>query len=246
MRALLLGLLALTALAQDRISINAGTLLDGRGAILKNQRIVIESGRIVSVTPAKGKADYDLSALTVMPGWIDTHIHLNWYMDANRKSVSGGAKPEDSALYTAADAWMTLQNGFTTVQSVGAAIDGPVRDRINDGVIPGPRVLTSLIQIQASGGGRGQQHTCAHTAPVPQGCGHARNDHIAYRGVNQEGHAPHGISRGAHRNRDAFRRFSSNDRVDRRDQALMTMVSAMRSCTVRRDSPNIIRQSTSE
>jgi imidazolonepropionase-like amidohydrolase len=53
---------------------------------------------------------------------------------------------------------MTLQGGFTTVQSVGAAIDGPVRDRINEGVLPGPRVLTSLIQIQGTGGGRGQQH----------------------------------------------------------------------------------------
>jgi imidazolonepropionase-like amidohydrolase len=52
---------------------------------------------------------------------------------------------------------MTLQGGFTTVQSVGAAIDGPVRDRINEGVLPGPRVLTSLIQIQGSRGGRGQE-----------------------------------------------------------------------------------------
>jgi len=93
-----------------------------------------------------------------MPGWIDTHIHLNWHMDANRKSIASGGKPEDAALYTEADAWMTLQGGFTTVQSVGAAIDGPVRDRINEGVLPGPRVLTSLIQIQGAGGGRGQQH----------------------------------------------------------------------------------------
>jgi imidazolonepropionase-like amidohydrolase len=45
---------------------------------------------------------------------------------------------------------MTLQDGFTTVQSVGSAIDGPVRDRIAQGVIPGPRVLTSLIQIQGT------------------------------------------------------------------------------------------------
>ena len=93
-----------------------------------------------------------------MPGWIDTHIHLNWHMDANHKSVSGGVKPEEMALYTAADAWLTLQGGFTTVQSLGSAIDAPVRDRINEGVIRGPRVLTSLIQIQGMGGGRGQQH----------------------------------------------------------------------------------------
>jgi len=68
-------------------------------------------------------------------------------MDANQRSVSGGGKPEDNALYTAADAWMTLEGGFTTVQSVGAAIDGLVRDRVNQGVLPGPRILTSLRQI---------------------------------------------------------------------------------------------------
>jgi imidazolonepropionase-like amidohydrolase len=146
------------AMAQDRVVIQTSAILDGKGGVLKNQQIVVEGGRIQSVGPGSGKAEYDLRGLTVMPGWIDTHIHLNWHMDANNKSIAGGGKPEDAALYTEADAWMTLQGGFTTVQSVGATIDGPVRDRINEGVLPGPRVLTSLIQIQGTGGGRGQQH----------------------------------------------------------------------------------------
>jgi imidazolonepropionase-like amidohydrolase len=150
--------LACAAVAQDRVVIQTSAILDGKGGVLKNQQIVIQGGRIESVAPGHAKADYDLRGLTVTPGWIDTHIHLNWHMDANHKSVAGGGKPEDAALYTEADAWMTLQGGFTTVQSVGAPIDGPVRDRINEGVLPGPRVLTSLIQIQGSGGGRGQQH----------------------------------------------------------------------------------------
>jgi imidazolonepropionase-like amidohydrolase len=138
--------------AQQRVVIQAGTVLDGKGGVLRNQQIVIEGGRIVSVGAGKEKATYDLGAMTVMPGWIDTHIHLNWHMNAEHKSVSGGAKPEDMTLYTAADAWMTLQAGFTTVQSVGAAIDGLVRDRINQGVIPGPRILTSLRQINNRSG----------------------------------------------------------------------------------------------
>jgi imidazolonepropionase-like amidohydrolase len=150
MRFLLLASLAIAAFAQERVTIEAGVLLDGRGGVARNQRIAIENGRVVSVTPASGKADYDLSKMTVMPGWIDTHVHLNWHMDANHKSVSGGVAPDEMALYTAGDAWMTLQDGFTTVQSVGSAIDGPVRDRIAQGVIPGPRVLTSLIQIQGT------------------------------------------------------------------------------------------------
>ena len=136
----------------NRIVIQTSTILDGKGAVLHNQQIVIEGSRIVSVGPGKEKVTYDLRGLTVMPGWIDTHIHLNWHMDANHKSVSGGGKPEDMAIYTAADAWMTLQGGFTTVQSVGAAIDGLVRDRVNQGAIPGPRILTSLRQINNNSG----------------------------------------------------------------------------------------------
>ncbi|HLK64515.1 MAG TPA: amidohydrolase family protein [Bryobacteraceae bacterium] len=146
---------AAIALAQTpagKIVIQTSTVLDGKGGVLRNQQIVIEGSRIQSISSGKEKATYDLRGLTVMPGWIDTHVHMNWHMDANHKSVSGGDKPEDAALYTAGDAWITLQGGFTTVQSVGAAIDGVVRDRINQGVLPGPRILTSLRQINANSG----------------------------------------------------------------------------------------------
>jgi imidazolonepropionase-like amidohydrolase len=154
-RFLLFVLAALCACAQSRIVLQTGAVLDGKGGVLRNRQIVIEGSRIVSVAPGNAKADYDLRSLTVMPGWIDTHIHLNWHMDANHKSVAGGGDPADAALYTEADAWMTLEGGFTTVQSVGARIDAAIRDRINQGALPGPRVLTSLIQIQGSSGGRG-------------------------------------------------------------------------------------------
>jgi imidazolonepropionase-like amidohydrolase len=157
---------AALAVAQNRVVISAGTVLDGRGGVQRNPQIVIENGRIVSVAPGDAKADYDLRNMTVMPGWIDTHVHLNWHMDANHKSVAGGGSPQDMALYTEGDAWMTLEGGFTTVQSVGNIADKPVRDHIDEGVIPGPRVLTSLIQIQGSRGGRG--NTEAHTFTVDE------------------------------------------------------------------------------
>jgi imidazolonepropionase-like amidohydrolase len=147
MRFLFVLIFSVAAFAQDRIVLQTNVLLDGRGGVLKNQQIVIEGGRIVSVGPGNAKVDYDLRGLTVMPGWIDTHVHLEWHMDANGKSVASG-KLEDSVLYDAGDAWMELQDGFTTVQSVGSAADGPVRDRINQGVLPGPRVLTSLNQLR--------------------------------------------------------------------------------------------------
>ncbi|MBZ5620356.1 MAG: amidohydrolase family protein [Acidobacteriia bacterium] len=134
LRPIFLALSAAIALAQPpsgSIVIQTSTLLDGRGGVLKNQQIVIQGSRIQSVSARKEKATDDLRGLTVMPGWIDTHVHLNRHMDANHKSVSGGDKPEDAALYTAGDAWLTLEDGFTTVQRVGAAIDAVVRDRIN-------------------------------------------------------------------------------------------------------------------
>ena len=131
----------------SRIVIAVGTALDGRGGVIRDTRLVIQDGKIAAVDPRAAPIDYDLRKLTVSPGWIDTHVHLNWHFDDQHKSVSGGEPPEQAALFTAEDAWTTLQGGFTTVQSVGAAIDGPVRDRINRGLLPGPRVLTSLRQI---------------------------------------------------------------------------------------------------
>jgi len=142
-------LLALVAQGSEpkRIVIAVGTALDGRGGVLRDTRLVVAGGTIVAIDPKAAPIDYDLRTLTVSPGWIDTHVHLNWHFDDQHKSVSAGDPPEVAALFTAEDAWVTLWGGFTTVQSVGAAIDGAVRDRINRGMLPGPRILTSLRQI---------------------------------------------------------------------------------------------------
>jgi imidazolonepropionase-like amidohydrolase len=148
---LCLALCAARVCAQPVI-IQTSTILDGRGGVLKNRQIVVEGSKIRTVAAGTAKATYDLRGLTVMPGWIDTHIHLNWHLDADRKSVNNGGKPEDMALETAGDAYITLNGGFTTVQSVGAAIDADVRDIVARGLIPGPRILTSMRQIQANAG----------------------------------------------------------------------------------------------
>jgi imidazolonepropionase-like amidohydrolase len=140
------------SLGAQPIVIQTSTILDGRGGVLKDRQIVVEGSRIRTVAAGTAKATHDLRGLTVMPGWIDTHIHLNWHLDANRKSVSSGGRPEDMALETAGDAYITLNGGFTTVQSVGAAIDANVRDIVARGLIPGPRILTSLRQIQQNAG----------------------------------------------------------------------------------------------
>src|SRR5215467_3396019 len=140
------------AAAAQPVVLQTSTILDGKGGVLRNQQIVVEGAQIKSVGAGRGSAHYDLRGLTVMPGWIDTHIHLNWHFDGNHKYGVTRDTPEANALYSAENAWLTLQGGFTTVQSVGAPIDGPVRDRINAGSLPGPRVLTSLQQINERSG----------------------------------------------------------------------------------------------
>ncbi len=155
-RVLLLACVAAAIAPAQRVVLDAGLIFDGRGGILRNQQIVIEGAKIQSIAPGKAPATYDLRTLTVMPGWIDTHVHLNWHFDAAHKYTGGrGDKPEDNALFTAENAWLTLQGGFTTVQSVGAPIDAVVRDRINSGALPGPRILTSLRQINERSGDPG-------------------------------------------------------------------------------------------
>lgn len=140
-------LLAFQPAPAPRMVIAVGTALDGRGGVLRNTRLVIQDGTIAAIDPNASPIDYDLRDRTLMPGWIDTHVHLNWHFDDQHRSVSGGEATEQAALFTAEDGWVTLQGGFTTVQSLGAAIDGTVRDRIERGLLPGPRVLTSLRQI---------------------------------------------------------------------------------------------------
>jgi imidazolonepropionase-like amidohydrolase len=143
---------AVTAQSSPRTVIAVGTALDGKGGVLRNTRLVIQDGRITAIDPGASPIDIDLRNRVVMPGWIDTHVHLNWHFDDTHVSVSGGEPPEQAALFTAEDAWTTLQGGFTTVQSLGAAVDGVVRDRVNRGGLPGPRILTSLRQIQNRSG----------------------------------------------------------------------------------------------
>ena len=137
-----------------RIVIAADTVLDGRGLVLHNMRIVVEGSKIVSVEPAagaKGAADYDLRSLTVLPGWIDAHVHITWSFGADGKNAGAGGTSQDSAYSAASNAWVTLMAGFTTVQSVGAPNDVSLRDAIAKGALPGPRILTAVEPLQGRG-----------------------------------------------------------------------------------------------
>ncbi len=129
--------------------LRAGVVLDGTGATLQNVDITIANGRITAVKPSVGALPagaIDLRGQTVLPGMIDTHVHLGWYINSRGKlhQDRDGDSPATFALNQAGNAWRTLQAGFTTVQSIGEPENAGLRDAINAGIIPGPRVLTSL------------------------------------------------------------------------------------------------------
>ncbi len=143
------------AAAQPMV-IRTTTLIDGKGHVLRNRDIVVENGRIARIAEAAGKPNIDLSGLTVMPGWIDTHTHPAAYFNQDGRFEQGGrgakASLPQQALYAEANLYATLMGGFTTIQSVGAEIDKDLRDMIAAGAIPGPRLITSLTAVTEATG----------------------------------------------------------------------------------------------
>ena len=134
-----------------RIVIAASTLFDGKGNVHRDTRIVVEGSKIVALDPNAGPIDYDLRGLTVLPGWIDSHVHITWSFDKNGKNGGAGETTPYATLQAAANAWSTLMAGFTTVQSIGDANDIPLRDAINNNSLPGPRILTSAEPLIGQG-----------------------------------------------------------------------------------------------
>jgi imidazolonepropionase-like amidohydrolase len=126
-----------------RVVIAANIILDGKGHVLRNTRIVVEGSRIVAVDPKAGPVDYDLRGLTVLPGWIDAHAHVTWIFGKDGKNAGQGGTSPDAIYAAGTNAWVTLMAGFTTVQSIGSSADIPLRDAIARGALPGPRILTS-------------------------------------------------------------------------------------------------------
>ena len=138
---------------QKQIVIAASTVLDGKGGVLHDTRIVVEGSKIVRIDPNAGPVDYDLRGLTVLPGWIDSHVHITWVFGPDGKNAGAGGTTPQASYAAAANAWSTLMAGFTTVQSVGSPADLPLRDAIAKGTLPGPRILTSAEPLL----GRGEQ-----------------------------------------------------------------------------------------
>jgi len=142
-----------------RVAVHAGHLLDVKsGKILTDQILIIESGKIISSGPAadaKVLSDtvrIELPNATVLPGLIDAHTHLT--MDPKFGYESLAISIPREALIGAKNARATLLAGFTTVRNVGASgfSDVALRDAINAGDVPGPRMLVSGPALGITGG----------------------------------------------------------------------------------------------
>src|SRR5215210_3776433 len=142
---------AQTPAPKPRVVIAADVLLDGRGRVIRNTRVVVEGSKIVRIDPKAGPVDYDLRGLTVMPGWIDAHAHITWSFGRDGKNAGAGETTQEAAYRAAENAWATLAAGFTTVQSVGSPTDVPLRDAIAQGTLPGPRILTAVEPLMGQG-----------------------------------------------------------------------------------------------
>jgi imidazolonepropionase-like amidohydrolase len=134
-----------------RIVLAVSTMLDGRGHVIRNTRVVVEGSKIIAVDPKAAPVDYDLRGLTVMPGWIDSHVHITWSFGKDGRNAGADETTQDAAYRSASNAWATLMAGFTTVQSVGSPTDVPLRDSIAKGALPGPRLLTAVEPLFGRG-----------------------------------------------------------------------------------------------
>jgi len=160
MRIILLLLSVLTVSAQD-IYIHAGKIYDTNSGKLSSEKtIIISDTKIKSIENGYKEASnddikiYDLKSKVVLPGLIDFHVHM--------ESQSGGQdryvrrfqdNKADVAFRSSVIAKKTLMSGFTTVRDVGGSgVNISLRNAINNGVIPGPRIFTSGKTIATTGG----------------------------------------------------------------------------------------------
>ena len=144
------------------VVLKAARLFDGKGErSVANAVVVVEGGQIKAVgsglaSPA-GANVIELGDVTLLPGFIDAHTHIteesgkDWYVEL----VNGLRRTvPEQAIRATEYARRTLEAGFTTIRDVGADdwIDVGLRNAINDGVVPGPRMLTAAHALGARGG----------------------------------------------------------------------------------------------
>ncbi|HYX52064.1 MAG TPA: amidohydrolase family protein [Candidatus Limnocylindrales bacterium] len=141
------------------IVLHAGHMLDVKtGQLLNNPTLVIEGGKITKVgAPTWGNrpahvTEINLPNATLLPGLIDVHTHITYDPQFGYQQL--GISIPKEALIGAKNARVTLEAGFTTVRNVGASgyTDVALRDAINEGMVPGPRMIVSGPALSITGG----------------------------------------------------------------------------------------------
>jgi imidazolonepropionase-like amidohydrolase len=167
--ALGLGGTCLAAEGQKAVVIHAGQLFDGKSdRLLPNQIIVVQGERIAEVGPAgsitipAGAVDIDLGTGTVLPGLVESHNHMFKVGDYPGSGADAVVpleikpgtpfSPGYITLLAAKNAKLDLESGFTTARdlSSGSTLDVDLRDAINQGIVPGPRMIVATEGIRGS------------------------------------------------------------------------------------------------
>ena len=136
---------------QNRVVIAVSTALDGKGRVLHDTRIAVSGSKIVALDRDASPIDYDLRGLTVMPGWIDAHVHITSSFGPDGKNAGMGVATSEAAYRTAANAYATLLGGFTTIQSMDGVV--ALREAAARGGLPAPRIVSIVEPLV----GRGEQ-----------------------------------------------------------------------------------------
>src|SRR5258707_6776711 len=135
-------------------------VLDGSGADPFPAKVLVEGNRIKSVTPvsevlaAEGADLVEGGGATLMRGLVEAHSHISFANTADLQSL-GDIPPEEHTLLAAKHAKLMLDHGFTSINSAAAAkprLDVVIRNAINAGDIPGPRMLAATPEMTVSGG----------------------------------------------------------------------------------------------
>lgn len=181
-RSLIALVVALWIAGHGQVAVGADTLLraarliDGTGAILEPGSVLVRDELIVDVAedveaPA-GATVIDLGDATILPGLIDLHTHLTDAVGTHWEDVLVRTTPAQAALHGAANALTTLLAGFTTVRDMGPTwsfTDVDLRDVIDAGVLPGPRMQVAGNYVSATGGaGDARQFSIYVDVPIVQ------------------------------------------------------------------------------